>query len=149
LPKLGRGYLNRVKKTRCNCGFLYRFLCPKKFRHLIFMQIFVADQGNFCLVFAFSFISCYNSNVWPQFGMSQYNRLNVQSWLRNFKVGKASSERIRFLICDCNDFQVSKVLTSVMKFSCGYKNNYMRARVSFRRPFTPNSLFASMLPWTG
>jgi len=37
------------------------------------MQIYAEDQGIFCLVLAFSFASCYKSNVLPQFGMTQYS----------------------------------------------------------------------------
>jgi len=36
-----------------------------------------------------------------------------------------------------------------MKFSDESRNKYMRGWVYFRRPFTPNSLFASMLPQMG
>ena len=34
-------------------------------------------------------------------------------------------------------------------FSDGLRNNYIRTRISFRWLFTPNSLFVSILPWTG
>jgi len=44
------------------------------------MRIFSDDQETSFLAFAFSFTTCYSSNVFPQFGMSQYKRLNVQSW---------------------------------------------------------------------
>jgi len=42
------------------------------------MLIFADDQGAFCLVFGFYFTGCYNSDILPQFRMSQYNSLNVQ-----------------------------------------------------------------------
>ena len=42
------------------------------------MQILADDQGNVCLVSAIYFTSCYNSNVLPQSGMSQYNGLKNQ-----------------------------------------------------------------------
>jgi len=58
------------------------------------MQI-SADERTFCVVFAFSFTSSCNSNVLPQFGMSQYNSLNVNRD-RNFEVGIASRETIKF-----------------------------------------------------
>jgi len=46
------------------------------------MQVFADDQGTFCIVFAFSFTSYYKSNVLPQFGMSQYDSLNVQAFAK-------------------------------------------------------------------
>ena len=45
--------------------------CAHKILSLKFMQIFADNHGAFCLVFAFSFTSCYNPNVSQQFGMSQ------------------------------------------------------------------------------
>jgi len=46
------------------------------------MQVCADDQGTLCIVFAFSFTSYYESNVLPQFGMSQYDSLNVQALTR-------------------------------------------------------------------
>jgi len=53
--------------------------CAHKILSLKFMQMFSHIQGAFCLVFVFSFTSYYNSNVSPQFGMSQYTGSDVQS----------------------------------------------------------------------
>jgi len=69
-------------------------------------------RGTFCPVFAFSFTSCYNSNVLPQLGVLQHNSLNFDRADRNFKVVIASRETIR--LYDGYDFQDSKVLTSIL-----------------------------------
>jgi len=67
---------------------------PKKFFILNFMRIFTDDQGTFCLVYAFYFNSCYNSNVLAQFGVSYFNSLNI---VTKMSEGISSSETIRFL----------------------------------------------------
>jgi len=48
-----------------------KIFAPKKFLIKIHAD-FCRWQGTFCLVFAFSFTSCYNSNALPQFGVLQY-----------------------------------------------------------------------------
>jgi len=60
--------------------------CAPRVPSLKFMQIFADDQGTFCLVLAFSFTSCNNSNAVPQFAMPKYSRLTVQLW-RKFRSG--------------------------------------------------------------
>jgi len=105
----------------------------------MFMQIFADDQATFCLV------SHFVSRV-ATVGMyyRKVERPNTTVWMfnrhRNFKV------RNDFTIA--KDFPRCKVLTSQSWFSDGLRNNYMRARISFRCLFAPSSLFASILPWT-
>jgi len=54
---------------------------------------FLQTSGTLYLDFTFPFTGCYNSNVLPQFGMSQYNSLNVHRD-RNLKVGWLHGKRL-------------------------------------------------------
>jgi len=47
------------------------------------MQRFTDDYGIFCLVFYFSSTSCCNSNVLPQFRMTQQCSIVTESWKRS------------------------------------------------------------------
>jgi len=80
---LQRALTNRALENKVQLWAIYPGLsedfCAEKIMLLKFMQILVDDQGTFCLVCAFYFTSCYNSNELPQSGMSQYNGLKVQS----------------------------------------------------------------------
>jgi len=84
---------------------------------------------------------CRNTTVW------------VLNRDRKFKVGIASRETIRFLTL--RQLMVSKIqrswrqmrdFTVICNFQAGIETTKCRARFSFRRRLTPNSLFASKLP---
>jgi len=51
--------------TLANFMLCYQKTCAHKILPLKIMQIFAANQGKFCLVFAFWFTSCCNANVLP------------------------------------------------------------------------------------
>jgi len=112
-------------------------------------------SGKFCLIFAFSLTTCYNSNALPQFGMSQYNSLNVQSWLK-FQNGDSFTRNDQIL--NSMKLMISKIqrswrqfcdVTFIWSFQTGLETTIFEAQVNFRHPFAPNSLFAFMLPRTG
>jgi len=75
---------------------------------------------------------------------------------RNFKVGTASRKTIRFSTLGL--FMISNIqrswrrfrdVTVIWSFLMGLETTVCGARVSFRHPFTLNSLFASMLSEKG
>ena len=93
---------------------------------------FCRCSGTILPSFGFSFTSCDNSHVFQQFGVSQYNALNVHSWLehlnvqmfecRNFKVGIALRENLQ----DSKVWKSSLWRHSYIKISEGYRNNCIR-----------------------
>ena len=131
-----------LSKTGCSSGQIYAVLSEDVCAHIIlsskFMQIFADDQVTFCIIVAFSFTSCCNSNVLPQFGILQYNSLNAQWWLK-FQGGVELRETIWFLALRY-DFQDWKVLTSIpwrhshMKFSDGFSNKHTRGPSQLSTP---------------
>jgi len=104
------------------------------------MQMFSHIQGAFCLVFVFSFTSYYNSNVSPQFGMSQYTGSDVQSWPKFQSGNNFTWNHKIFTSMVVNDFQVSNVITSIpwrhshVKVSDGSRNNYMQGSSQLSKP---------------
>jgi len=90
------GFRNHGVNLAILCCVIRRFLC--RWKSVIEIHTdFCRWSGNFLLVFTVSSTNCYNCNVFQQFGMSQYNSLNVQSWPK-FKCGITLREKIRFLI---------------------------------------------------
>jgi len=108
------------------------YFCAHKIMSLKFMQSFADNQITFCLIFAFSFISCYNSNLLSQFRVSQYNSLKVQSWPKFRSRDSFTRNDLIRNSTIVNDFQDPKVPTSIpwrhthMKLSDGCRNNYVR-----------------------
>jgi len=119
--------------------------------------MFADDLGTFCIVFKFFFTSCYNSNVLPQFRTSNATA-RIFNRDRNFEVGAASRETIGILtLSHLIIFKVERParpfrdVAAIWSFQSGLEITTSGARVSFRHPFTPNPLFASMLSmnWLG